>query len=114
MTTEHDLKEHFLATAKDIIDEYVNAALGKGDLNSNNTTCREEVWELAKKLILQSSDKIKIKTNDIQGVLDAVSNGECTLKEGKQLIEMYKTMQPEDKSKVTVNVLGHVPRLGAE
>lgn len=84
------LKLHFLDNAQPLIDEYIGAALGTGKLNSNNSTAREEVWGVLKQLMLQSSDKLELEITNADDILIAVSNGKCTMEEGKQLLDLYK------------------------
>lgn len=111
LQTAHALKEHFLDIAKNIVDEYVGAALGTSELNSYNATCREEVWDLAKKLMLGSGDKIKITTSCPEDVIKAVEAGECTLREGEQLLKMYESIRGKNVPNFTVNILGAPERL---
>lgn len=89
------MKEIILEAGEALVKEYANVALGvKGeDFSSTNITAREEVWELCKKLILDSSDKMSIKVNNPQDVLDAVSAGSCTVQEGKELMLLFKQMK---------------------
>lgn len=85
------LKQHFLEIASPLVDDYVAAALGTGELKSNNVGCREEVWDLLKTLMLEASDTSPALTiscaNDIVKAVDA---GDCTIEEGEQLAKMFK------------------------
>jgi len=90
------LKQHFLENARPLVDEYIGAALGTAKLSSNNAGAREECWDLLKKLMLQSSDKLDIQIESARDVLNAVSNGKCTIEEGEQLLKMYKQLKEID------------------
>jgi hypothetical protein len=91
--TAQELKKHFLDIAWPIVDSYVNAALGHEDLKSTNSNCREEVWELVKKLMVQSSDKMNLAISEPLDIIKAVECGECTFKEAEQLLDMYKRVK---------------------
>ena len=92
--TAQGLKDHFLKISQPLIDEYVNAAMGKGELSSNNTHCREEVWDVLKKLMLQSSEKLEImEGGSPEAIISAVEQGKCTVAEGKELLGMYKQLR---------------------
>jgi len=91
--TAQELKTRFLDIAHPIVDAYVNAALGKEQLQSTNSGCREEVWELVKKLMLQSSDKLELDINEPMDIIKAVETGKCTFKEAEQLLDMYKRVK---------------------
>jgi hypothetical protein len=88
-----ELKEHFLENASALVDEYIGAALGMTELSSNNANCREEVWDLLKKLMLQASSRMFFEIGSMEDILVAVSKGECTIEEGKELISMYKQVR---------------------
>ena len=94
--TAQELKTHFMEIAWPIVDSYVNAALGVEDLKSYNAGCREEVWELVKKLMIQSSDKMSLDIQEPMDVIKAVERGDCTFKEAEQLLGMYKRVKEID------------------
>lgn len=91
--TAQALKARFLNTAWPIVDAYINAALGIEELKSLNSGCREEVWDLVKKLMLQSSDKLEIDIKNAEDIIKAVSNGKCTFEEGDKLLAMFKKVK---------------------
>ena len=91
--TAQKLKEHFLEKAAPLVDEYVAAALGEGQIQSTNADARKEVWSLVKELILKSSDRLDLEIKSAQDVLDAVSSGKCTMEEGQELLSMFKKMK---------------------
>ena len=88
--TALDLKQHFLEDAAPLVDEYINAALGKEELSSTNASAREEVWDLLAHLMKQSSEKINIDIQSAEDIIKAVTDGKCTMEEGKQLLSLYK------------------------
>ena len=94
--TAQSLKQKFLEAAAPLVDEYINAALGKGSLSSTNAGAREEVWDVMKKLILQASDKLEIDIQSAEDVLEAVSSGKCTFEEGEKLLNLYKKVKEID------------------
>jgi len=113
--TAQELKQYFLDNAQPLVKEYIDAALGKGELKSTNMSAREEVWGVLKQLMLNSSDKLDIDINSAQDVLKAVSNGKCTFAEGEKLLEMYKKMSDIENvgalpgtagAGFTINILG--------
>lgn len=87
--TPDQLREKFLEMAAPLVDQYVNAAIGKEDIKSLNVGCRNEVWELLKQIILKSTDKINIEVQEPMDILKAVEAGKCTLEQGQQLLDMY-------------------------
>lgn len=94
--TAQQLKQFFLDNAEPLVQQYIDAALGTGKLKSTNAEAREEVWEVLKTLMLQSSDKLDIEVKTAQDVLDAVSTGKCTFEEGEKLLKLYKQMKDID------------------
>ena len=88
-----ELKQHFLESAWPIVDAYIDAALGKKDLASLNSGCREEVWDLIKTLMVQSSDKLELNIESPQDILKAVESGKCTFEEGDKLLALYKKVK---------------------
>ena len=113
--TAQELKQYFLDNAQPLVKEYIDAALGKGELKSTNMSAREEVWGVLKQLMLSSSDKLDIDINSAQDVLNAVSKGKCTFEEAQKLLEMYKKMKEIENVGVmpgstnagfTINILG--------
>ena len=113
--TAQELKQYFLDNAQPLVKEYIDAALGKGELQSTNMSAREEVWGVLKQLMLSSSDKLNIDISSAQDVLDAVSNGKCTFQEGEKLLDMYKKMKDIENvglvpgsaaAGFTINILG--------
>jgi len=85
------LKAQFLEEAAPLVDQYISAALGKGELESTNIGAREEVWDVLKQLMLQSSTKIDIDVKSAQDVIDAVTAGKCTFEEGDKLMKLYES-----------------------
>lgn len=91
--TAQRLKQFFIENAEPLLKEYINAALGVGKLSSNSADARQEVWDLLKKLMLQSSDKLEIDIKSAEDVLEAVSSGKCTFDEGEKLLNLYKKVR---------------------
>ena len=89
--TAQQLKQHFLEEAAPLVDAYVNAALGKSEIQSTNADARTEVWDLLAHLMKQSSDKLEIDIKTAEDVIKAVTDGKCTMQEGEQLLKLYKT-----------------------
>ena len=104
--TAQELKKHFIDIAWPIVDSYVNAALGKEELASFNTGCREEVWELVKKLMVQSSDKMSLDIQNPRDVVLAVERGDCTFKEAEQLLDLYQRVKEIESNEVPVGSAG--------
>ena len=84
------LKQRLLENAAPLVDQYIAAALGTGELESTNPGAREEVWDVLKQLMLQSSNKIDIDIKSAQDVLDAVTAGKCTFDEADKLMKLYE------------------------
>jgi len=117
--TAQELKQHFLEEAAPLVDEYINAALGKGQLQSTNASARQEVWDLLAHLMKQSSDKMDISIETAEDVIKAVTEGKCTLDEGKQLLALYKTAKDintvgllpgTNEGGLTINILSSSPQ----
>jgi len=100
--TAQALKQHFLEMAEPLVEAYVNAALGNSNLQSTNSSAREEVWSVLKQMMLQSSDKLEIDIASAEGVLEAVSTGKCTFEEGEKLLSLYKKVKD-------IEVAGNLP-----
>jgi len=92
-TTSQVITKRFLDKAHKLVDEYVNVALGKAEFTGNNPGAREAVWEILTKLMLQSSEKIEIDITCADDVIKAVTEGKCTMQEGKDLLELYKKVK---------------------
>jgi len=117
--TAQELKSYFLDNAQPLVKQYIDAALGTGELKSFNADAREQVWSVLKQLMLNSSDKLDIDINSAQDVLTAVSKGKCTFEEGEKLLELYKKMSDIESNKMlpgsgsgagfTINILGSTP-----
>lgn len=93
-----ELKQYFLDNAEPLVKQYIDAALGNGELKSTNADARTEVWDVLKTLMLQASDKLDVEITSAQDVLNAVSKGRCTFKEGEQLLDLYKKMSDIDNA----------------
>lgn len=91
--TAQELKRMFLEKAAPLLNEYIDAALGKGELKSTNANCREEVWDLLKSLILKSSEKLQLQAATPEEILGAVTEGKCTIEEAKSLLAMFKQVK---------------------
>ncbi len=105
--TAQELKKHFLDIAWPIVDSYVNAALGVEELKSTNAGCREEVWELVKKLMLSSSDKMNLEIESPRDVILAVEEGKCTFKEAEQLLDLYQRVKEIESEQGGIISEGH-------
>jgi len=88
-----EIKQNFLERAAPLVDEYIDAALGLGELSSNNADARTEVWQLLSHLMKQSSEKIDIHIENAEDVIKAVTDGKCTMAEGKELLSLYKQVK---------------------
>lgn len=100
--TAQELKQDFLNKAGPLVQQYIDAALGNGELQSTNAGAREAVWELMSKLMLQSSDKLELDIQTADDVIKAVTDGKCTMEEGKALLSLYKTAKE-------IDTVGHLP-----
>jgi len=93
-----EVKQRFLERAAPLVDEYIDAALGLGELTSTNADARTEVWNLLAFLMKQSSEKIDINIENAEDVIKAVTDGKCTMKEGQDLLALYKTAKEIENS----------------
>lgn len=91
--TAQALKQSFLDHAAPLVQQYIDAALGNAEFTSTNMDAREEVWDVLKKMMLQSSDKLEIDIQSAEDVLDAVSSGKCTFEEGEKLLKLFKQVK---------------------
>jgi len=48
------------------------------------------VWDVLKKLILSSSDRLGVEIDSVESILRAVSQGKCTFEEGEKLLDLFK------------------------
>jgi hypothetical protein len=110
--TAQQLKQEFLDAAGPLVKQYVDAALGHADFTSINAGAREEVWEVLKKMMLQSSDKLELDIKTAEDVLKAVSEGKCTFEEGDKLLKLFKQVKDietvglvEGVGGLTINIL---------
>ena len=112
--SSQELKQKILSEAGPLVDQYIRAALGTGVIESTNQSAREEVWDVLKQLMLESSSKIDIDVKTAKDVRAAVTSGKCTFEEGKQLMELYKAAKVVEQNSVigsegasgfTINIL---------
>lgn len=103
--TAQELKQRFLEEAGPLVEEYIMAALGKGELSSTNAGAREKVWELLSQLMLQSSDKLELEITCPEDVIKAVTEGKCTMQEGQNLLKLYKAAKE-------IETIGNSPGVG--
>ena len=89
--TAQELKQQFLKAAEPLVEQYVQAALGTGELQSTNASAREAVWELLSKLMVQSGESLELDIQCAEDVIKAVTDGRCTMEEGQALLKLYKT-----------------------
>lgn len=115
--TSQLLKQKLLADAWPLVDDYINAALGKSELKSTNVDARTEVWDVLKQLMLASSDKIDIDIKSAEDVIAAVTQGKCTFEEGEKLIKLYESAKKIETSAmvqggaggISITILGAQP-----
>ena len=100
--TAQALKQEFLEAAAPLVKQYIDAALGTAPLLSKNAGAREEVWNLLAHLMKQSSEKINIDIQSAEDIIKAVTDGKCTMEEGKQLLSLYKQAKE-------INTVGLLP-----
>ena len=84
------LKSTLLASAEPLLKQYIDAALGEGELKSTNLEARTEVWGLVKHVILSAGDMLDIQVGTPEGIIHAVASGNCTADEGRQLLSLYR------------------------
>jgi len=118
------LKQYFLENAAPLVKQYIDAALGVAEIQSTNATAREEVWDVLKQLMLQSSDKLEISIEKADDILTAVSQGKCTFEEGEKLLSLYKKLKEvnevalipgtTEQAGLTINILQAQPAVIAQ
>ena len=84
------LKSNLLESAEPLLKQYIDAALGDGELKSTNVEARTEVWGLVKHIILNAGDMLDIQVGTPEGIINAVASGNCTADEGRQLLSLYR------------------------
>lgn len=100
--TAQQLKQYFLDNAQPLVQQYIDAATGDGELKSTNASAREEVWDVLKSLMLHSSDKLELQIEGPKDIIKAVEAGKCTMKEADALLAMYKKVKE-------IEMVGQVP-----
>lgn len=86
----HNLKGILLENAEELLKQYIQSALGKGEMQSHNREARSEVWGLVKHVILNASDILDIDVNSPEAIIGAVARGQCTADEARQLLKLYR------------------------
>lgn len=90
------LREHLLRRAAPLLDQYIDAAMGKDTIESIDPHFREQVWGMIKKFIESADNKIYLP-DDYRGspdkILTAVETGHITLEEGERLLMMYRVIK---------------------
>jgi hypothetical protein len=92
--TAQQLKEEFLERAAPLMDQYLDATFGIDSIQSTDSACRKEVWELLKEFIQKADEKIYLPedfSGTPEGVIRAVESGHITLQEGEKLLLLYRT-----------------------
>ncbi|OOZ38180.1 hypothetical protein [Solemya elarraichensis gill symbiont] len=93
MNTPNKLRQEFLEKASPLIDEYINASLGKSELRSTNSGAREEVWDALKQIILKASDVVKLHAESTKDVLSLLGDGKLSLNDAERLMKIMGTHQ---------------------
>jgi len=105
MNIPSKLRKSFLEMASPLLEEYVNASLGKGTLSSKDGTARAEVWDLLRDIIVQADDTQKIRTSTTADIIKLLKRGKISIKEAKELMSILKdeyeiTQAPELMAKL--------------
>jgi len=90
-----ELKSKLLTEAEELLDNYINAALGKEALMSVDGGAREAIWELLTRYMTEADEHIQIPDGlrgTPEGVLTAVEQGMITIEEGERLLKMHLTI----------------------
>lgn len=95
-TTIAELRVNFINRAAPLVDQYIDAALGEGNLKSTNSGAREAVWNLLRDLIVTNSEVAKIDISNATAIKTAIEEGILTIKQGKELLAMHKTLKEAD------------------
>jgi len=86
-----ELRKIILESGEELVQQYVDAALGKGVFTSTNLMAREEIWSMLKSMMLKASDSMdKIDIDEAREILQHVTDGTITMSEGDKLLSMYK------------------------
>jgi len=96
-----ELRAKFLENAEDVVVSVTNSATGKPDHILENPLIDEEAysktWDLARDIILASTDAVKIEARTTEGIINAVCNGNITIIEAKELMGLLQTKQNIDE-----------------
>ena len=90
------LKRLLLEGSEELVKNYVDVALGRAELKSNNSEVRAEVWDALKQMMINSSDRIELDVQSAADGIKAVTDGKCTFEEGKQLMTLYESAKKID------------------
>jgi len=92
-----ELRQKFLAGAKEFLSQYMALAQGTGVMACPDKTVRDNVWKTISEIILKADDPLSLKglgegeiTEQVDTVLLGVANGELTIQQGKRLIELLQ------------------------
>jgi len=87
------LRQLILDNGEELVQQYIDAALGKGGFTATNLSAREEMWDMLKSMMLKSSDTVDaLDVQEARNILDHVASGKLTLAEGDKLLAMFKTV----------------------
>ena len=95
--TAVNIRNKVLADVGAFAEAYTQAALGNGVLKCTDPKIRDEMWALARELIVQADDPVQLKglsegsiAEKVDTVLAQVADGQLTIQQGKRLIEMLQ------------------------
>jgi len=97
MSTPESLRAEFILKAGPLIDQYVDAALGKAELKATSGQALTAVWELLSDIIKQAGDKAAIDidgddiSEKIEDLLNKVSKGVLTPEQGKKYMTLIQS-----------------------
>ena len=96
-----DLRKIFLDNAVEIVISVTNSAKGADDKVLDNpdvdAAAYMRTWDLASDIIKNSSDIVKIEARTTEGIVKSVCDGKMTVKEARELMELFQTKQNIDE-----------------
>lgn len=97
--TSSELRTFFLERAHPVVESMTNSATGNTDVLQSgkaphvDTPSYNKVWDLAKLIIADSNDIVKLELKTAEGCIDAVGKGKMTFDQAMQFMSLLEKKQ---------------------
>lgn len=91
MSDAKKIRSEFIKDIAPLVKDMVLLARGKGVVANMDEKARDQVWEVAKQIILQTGDTQELEARNIQDVLNLIAKGKVTPSEAKDLMQLVQS-----------------------